>query len=141
MKSGQNAMPLCQEVWILMGVAVAVGIAAIIAVLTRTFGPRLSLVGGMAIVGAACLLWNGVALVGLNCRIGFIHHLLAASIMVPFGFGFGQGLTAFAVALLVQGVGMAVVGSLLYWEMRRWRREPQSGGYSPPAARSSKPTL
>jgi hypothetical protein len=125
---------------ILMGAAIAVGIAAIIAVLTRTLGPRLSLTGGMAIVGASCLLWNGVALVGLNCKIGFIHHLLAVSIMVPFGFGFGQGLTAFAVALLVQGGAMAVVGASLYWWLRRWRREPQSGGYSPPAARPSKPT-
>ena len=126
---------------ILMGVTIAAGIAAVIALLTRTLGPRLSLAGGMAVVAATCLLWNGVAMVGLNCKIAFIHHILTVSIIVPFGFGFGQGLNAFAVALLVQGVAMAVIGSSLYWWMKRRRREPQSGGYSPPAARSSKPTL
>jgi len=114
---------------ICMGAATAVGIAAIIALVTRRIGRnRLSLLSGISIVIAACLLWHGIALVGMKSTTGIIHQISVISIIVPFGFGFGQGNDAFVLAMTVQMVMTAAIATGIYWWMRRKDREPPAAG-------------
>lgn len=114
---------------IFIGAASAVGIAALIALVTRSIGRnRLSLLAGISIVIVASLLWHGIALAGMKSTIGIIHQVSVIVIIVPFGFGFGQGNDAFVLAFTVQMVMMAAIATGIYCWMRRKDREPSAAG-------------
>ena len=101
---------------IFIGAAFIGGIAGSIAILVRvTAGKRLSLSRGLAIVIASCFAWHALAWVGLSGSSGFFHRILFLSVIVPFGFGFGQGTRAAVVAITIQAVLVAAFASVLHW--------------------------
>lgn len=110
------------------GAMMTAGIGVGIAVLTRVLGgTRISRRAGILIVILSCLLWHALAWASLDCTIGVIHQVLTYSIVVPFGFGFGQGIMAFVIALVVQAALAATVAVGMYWLLRRDWREKSDG--------------
>ncbi len=98
-----------------MGISITVVLAALLGVLIHfAVKGRLSRGTGGVVVVAACLLWHTLAWVSLDHASGLIHRALFVTIIVPFGFGFGEGNAAFLIALAVQATFACLVSVGVY---------------------------
>ena len=92
----------------MIGVVSAVGIGAAIGLITAWIGGnRLSRTAGCVLVFLLSVAYHTLAALGPL-------HILTQTIIVPWGFGFGEGKGAFGIALLVQTMFATVVGIGIY---------------------------
>ena len=104
-----------------IGIASALGIGSVIALLTWFAGhKRISYICGCLLVFVLSLAYH--ALAGF-CQTSL--YFLTFTIIVPWGYGFGEGDGAFVIALLTQALLAGVFGVAVYWLMnRKDNREP-----------------
>ena len=109
-----------------IGIVSAIGIGAVIALMTTWIvGGRMTLAAGLSLVTTLCFTYHALAAFAMESSI---FHFLVATIIVPFGYGFGSGNQAFVLALLAQATLASLVGTGLYFTIaRRWQREPRPG--------------
>ena len=95
------------------GILCAVAIGAVIGLLTAIWlrPKRMPPIIGAILVFALCLAYHGIAAIGMGSPV---LHILTATIIVPFGYGFGDGNAAFWTALLIQATGAGIVGMVIY---------------------------
>jgi hypothetical protein len=98
---------------IAFGIFCAVAIGAVIGLLTAIWlrPKRLPPIVGALLVFALCLAYHGIAAIGMGSPV---LHILTATIIVPFGYGFGEGNAAFWTALLVQATIAGIIGISTY---------------------------
>ena len=98
---------------IAFGIFCAAAIGAVIGLLTAIWlrPKQLPPIVGALLVFALCFAYHGIAAIGMGSPV---LHILTATIIVPFGYGFGEGNAAFWTALLVQATIAGIIGMFTY---------------------------
>ena len=93
----KNVFPFSLGIGVAIGLLVAVGIGK----------RRLPLIVGSILVFALCLVYHAIATL-------FSGTIIYRTIIVPFGYGFGEGNRAYIIALLAQAILAGIVGMAVY---------------------------
>ena len=108
---------------LMLGFASAAGIGTLIALITTWLGGnRLSRWAGLILVAVLCLAYHALAWFAMFTPS--LNYLIF-TIIVPVGFGFGEGDLAFVLAILAQATLAAVIGMGAYWSINRKRLRDQ----------------